>query len=106
MIPQKLIDRTEFLRRRMKELCGVDALEDTRLGPVVYCRVLIVQVLVNDGWSDAEIGEAQVDVMNALGVIVESRRAPSLQAPNAPGVYTLRITVEGKGICYRRLVVE
>ena len=58
MIPQKLIDRTEFLRRRMKELCGVDALEDTRLGPVVYCRVLIVQVLVNDGWSDAEIGEA------------------------------------------------
>lgn len=58
MIPQKLIDRTEFLRRRMKELCGVDALEDTRLAPVVYCRVLIVQVLVNDGWSDAEIGEA------------------------------------------------
>ena len=60
----------------------------------------------NIGMTDAEIGEAQVDVMNALGVIVETRRATSLQAPNAPGVYTLRITVEGKGICYRRLVVE
>ena len=60
----------------------------------------------NIGMTDAEIGEAQVDVMNALGVVVETRRATSLQAPNAPGVYTLRITVEGKGICYRRLVVE
>lgn len=58
MIPQKLIDRTAFLRQRMKELCGVDALADTRKGPVVYCRVLIVQVLVEDGWGDEQIGEA------------------------------------------------
>ena len=65
----------------------------------------------NIGMTDAEICEAQVDVINALGVIVETRRATSLQhgtvkAPNVPGVYTLRITVEGKGTCYRKLVVK
>ena len=60
----------------------------------------------NVGLADGEIGEAQVDVINALGVVVETRRATSLQAPNVPGVYTLRITVEGMGTCYRKLVVE
>ena len=60
----------------------------------------------NIGMTDAEIGEAQVEIINALGIVVETRRATSLQAPNVPGVYTLRITVVGKGTCYRRLIVE
>ena len=65
----------------------------------------------NIGMTDAEIGEAQVDVINALGVVLETQSIVSLQygtvkAPNVPGVYTLRITVEGKGTCYRKLVVE
>ena len=65
----------------------------------------------NIGMTDAEIGEVEIAIINALGVVVETRRATSLQhgtvkAPNVPGVYTLRITVEGKGTCYRKLVVK
>ena len=58
------------------------------------------------GMADGEIGEVQVDVINALGVLVETRRATSLQAPDVAGVYTLRITVEGQGMCYRKLIVR
>ena len=58
------------------------------------------------GMADGEIGEVQVDIINALGVLVETRRATSLQAPNVAGVYTLRITVEGQGTCYRKLIVR
>ena len=65
----------------------------------------------NIGMTNGEISEAQVEIINALGVVVETRRATSLQhgtvkAPNMPGVYTLRITMEGKGTCYRKLVVK
>jgi uncharacterized protein YlxW (UPF0749 family) len=58
--------------------------------------------------TTSEIGEVQVEIINALGV-VETRRATSLQtitAPNVAGVYTLRITIEGKGTCYKRLIVR
>ena len=58
--------------------------------------------------SAEEMGEIQVEIINALGM-VETRRTTSLQtitAPNVAGVYTLRITVEGKGTCYRKLVVR
>lgn len=55
--------------------------------------------------------KVQVEIINALGV-VEVQHAMSLQtpktlkAPNTPGVYILRITVEGKGMHYRKLLVE
>ena len=48
-----------------------------------------------------------VEIINALGV--ETLRATSVHtitAPNVPGVYTLRITVEGKGTIIRKLVVK
>ena len=64
---------------------------------------------VSLGFNDVEMGEVQVEIINVLGTIVETRRAASLQtitAPETAGVYTLRITVEGKGTCYRKLVVE
>jgi hypothetical protein len=54
-------------------------------------------------------GELCVEIINALGVVVETLRATSVQtiaAPNVAGVYTLRITVEGKGTYYRKLVVR
>ena len=60
-------------------------------------------------FNDMETNKVQVEIINALGVVVETRRATSLQAitaPEAAGVYTLRITVEGKGTCYCKLVVE
>ena len=59
--------------------------------------------------SDVETGEMQVEIVNALGAVVETLSATSLQtitAPNVAGVYTLRLTVEGKGTCYRKLVVR
>ena len=38
--------------------------------------------------------------------LVETHDRASLPAPKVAGIYTLRITVEGKGTCFRRLVVE
>ena len=49
-----------------------------------------------------------VDI-DALGVVVETHVRASLQgiiAPKVAGIYTLRITVEGMGTSYRKLVVE
>jgi len=60
------------------------------------------------GLTANEIGKVQIEIINALGV-VETWRAASVQtitAPDVAGVYTLRITVEGKGTCYRKLVVR
>jgi len=56
-----------------------------------------------------EIGKVQIEIINAMGVVVDALRATSVQAiaaPNVAGVYTLRITAEGKGSCYRKLVVR
>ena len=64
---------------------------------------------VSLGFNDVETGEVQVEIINVLGAIVETRRATSLQTittPETAGVYTLRITVEGKGMCYRKLIVK
>ena len=56
-----------------------------------------------------EMGTAQVEIINALGV-VETRFIASqntaFKAPNIPGIYMLRISVEGEGMCYRKLVVR
>jgi hypothetical protein len=52
----------------------------------------------------------RVEIVNALGV--ETLRTTSVQtpvaltAPATAGVYTLRITVEGKGTVVRKLVVK
>lgn len=52
----------------------------------------------------------RVEIVNALGV--ETLRATSLQlpaqltAPSTAGVYTLRISVEGKETIVRKLVVK
>ena len=62
------------------------------------------------GMTGIETGKVRIDIINALGMVVETRHGTSLQttlaAPRVSGVYTLRITVEGKGVCYRKLVVE
>ena len=54
-------------------------------------------------------GKVQVEIVNAMGVVVESRRATSLQevtAPSVAGIYTLRITAESGDVCYKKLVVR
>ena len=50
----------------------------------------------------------RVEIVNTLGM-VETVCTPSQQtltAPNVAGVYTLRITVEGKGTIIKKLVVK
>ena len=64
---------------------------------------------VTFGFNDVETSKMRVEIINALGAIVETWRATSLQtitAPETAGVYTLRVTLEGKGTCYRKLVVR
>jgi hypothetical protein len=55
-----------------------------------------------------EIGEMQIEIINALGVVesVRTTAAQTIAAPDVAGVYTLRITVEDKGTFYRKLVVR
>jgi YD repeat-containing protein len=52
----------------------------------------------------------RVEVLNELGATVsltKSEEAPvRIKAPETAGIYLLRITVEGKGGCYRKLVVR
>ena len=62
------------------------------------------------GMVDEMMPPVLVEIVNALGV--ETLRATSVQmpatltAPATAGVYTLRITVEGKGTIVRKLVVK
>ena len=61
------------------------------------------------GMTGIETGKVRIDIVNALGAVVETLQTTSpqaLAAPQVSGVYTLRITVEGKGVCYRKLIVE
>ena len=64
---------------------------------------------VTFGFNDVETSEMRVEIINAIGAVVETMQASSVQtitAPETAGVYTLRVTVEGKGTCYRKLVVR
>ena len=55
-------------------------------------------------------GEVRVEIVNALGAKVSEqtsvRMPASIKAPAAAGVYMLKITVDGKETCYRKLVVR
>ena len=65
--------------------------------------------MVSLGLSVEDAGEVQVEIINALGVVETLRATSPLQgitAPKVAGVYTLRITIEGKGTCYRKLIVK
>ena len=53
--------------------------------------------------------KVQIDIINALGVVVESVSTSAVQtmkAPEAAGVYTLRITVDGNKTHIRKLIVR
>ena len=65
-----------------------------------------VNVLM-DGAAEQPV---QVEIMNALGCVVDrqtvAKTPASVAAPTVPGIYMIRITVEGEGITLRKLVVE
>ena len=55
--------------------------------------------------------KVQIEIVNALGVVerlnaLSLQTSATLRAPEAVGVYTLRITVEGKGTYIRKLIVR
>jgi hypothetical protein len=65
---------------------------------------------VSLGMAAEDFGEVQIEVINALGAVVSmetsTKQPVSIKAPDVAGAYTLRITVKGKGTCYRKLVVR
>ena len=66
---------------------------------------------VSLGLTDVETLRAtSVQIINAMGVVVETLRATAapatIAAPSVPGVYTLRITADGKDTCHRKLIVQ
>ena len=61
------------------------------------------------GMAGAKEGTVVVEVINAMGTVVTTRRTASLQgitAPNEPGVYTLRVTVNGTETGIHKLLVR
>lgn len=57
----------------------------------------------------ADANTVQVDIVNALGVVVESVSTSAVQtmkAPETAGVYTMRIIVDGKRTYIRKLIVR
>ena len=60
--------------------------------------------MANDG------SDVRVEIVNALGAVVSvensTKVAATFKAPSVPGIYTVRITAEGKGTYCRKLVVR
>ena len=54
--------------------------------------------------------EVRVEIMNAQGALVSSARvdalSPEVKAPATAGVYVVRVTIDGKGVVYSKLIVE
>lgn len=65
--------------------------------------------MLNIGMAE-ESSDIQITIINAMGIEIGhevSQETPAkVKAPSTSGVYMLRITVEGKGICYRKLIVK
>ena len=66
--------------------------------------------MLSFAFEEKTVCEAQVDIINAMGAVVDTRKMTSLQtnlfAPTVAGIYTLRITEKGKGVSYIRLIVK
>ena len=89
-----------------RSMTGVDEWAN---GMQVYPNPIEHGQLLTIGFMEEEAGALRIEIINALGAVVETVSAPSVRtiaAPKTAGVYTLRVTVEGKGTCYRKLVVR
>ena len=75
----------------------------------VYPNPVAAGDLLNLGMSN-DGTDVRVEIVNALGAVVSvensTKVSATFKAPNVPGVYTLRITAEGKGTYCRKLVVK
>ena len=67
---------------------------------------------VSLGMADDFGSKVRVEIVNAAGMVVETRiisslqSAPLLKAPDTAGIYTVRVTGENKGTYCRKLVVR
>ena len=57
MVSEKYTKRTQHLCAVMKELSGVDPLENSRLRDVVSARMMVSMVLIRDGCTTVQIAE-------------------------------------------------
>ena len=75
----------------------------------VYPNPIEHNQLLTLGLNAEEASTMRIEIVNAFGAVVKTYYGATLKtitAPETTGVYTLRITVEGKGSCYRKLVVR
>ncbi len=89
---------------------GMTALQETDNLIQVYPNPVGQGQMFNIGQSAEELGEVQIEFVNALGAVVSTEKAMqlpvSVKAPDAAGVYILRISVNGKGVRYGKLIVK
>ncbi len=88
--------------------CGITGVDEWANRLNVFPNPVACGEVLNIVMPAEDLGKMRVEIINALGV-VEACHGASLQtitAPDVAGVYTLHITVEGKGTCYRKLVVK
>ena len=89
---------------------GTAGMDELASSVKVYPNPVNVGERFSIGVANVETYPVHVEIVNALGV--ETLRATSVQtpvsmvAPVTSGVYTLRITVEGKGTVVKKLVVK
>ena len=94
---------------RFRETTGIES-PSHRLE--VYPNPVAHGEMFSVGMPEAKEGPARVEIINALGVTVQSstcasvRETTTLKAPQEPGVYTLRISVNGAETCLQKLLVK
>ena len=88
---------------RFRGTTGLDDLE-SRLH--VYPNPVACGQQFSIGFDDIEAQPVRVEIVNALGVTVAVETSRQMTAPKTAGVYMLRVFVEGKDSCVRKLVVK
>ena len=49
-------ERAEYLLGKMREVSGIDPLTNTRRRPFPSCRVMVASVLLEEGWTEHQVG--------------------------------------------------
>ena len=88
---------------------GTTALDEFGKSLQVYPNPVAAGDLLNIGMAN-DGSDVRVEIVNALGAVVSvensTKVAATFKAPSVPGIYTVRITAEGKGTYCRKLVVR
>ncbi len=89
---------------------GATGMDELSSSVQVYPNPVQAGERISVGMTISEKLSVRVEITNTLGSILSmetSKQLPvSINAPNTAGVYMLRISVEGKGTCYRKVIVR